>query len=325
MLIIGGITRLTGSGLSMTDWNLVLGTIPPLDHAGWVQAFDRYRTFPEYQQLNLGMTLGEFKAIFFWEYLHRMLGRLIGLVFFLPLLWFWWHGFFDRSLKKRVSVLLFLGMTQGGMGWFMVKSGLVDNPHVSHYRLAMHLTLAFILLGCCTWFALDLRKRQKIHSSDDKLKLKKWVWTIGAVFFIQIIWGAFVAGLHAGKIYNTFPLMNNHWVPIHGWVLKPTILNLLENPGTVQWVHRILGTFLSLMVILMWTKMQFTELESVLRKRGLALLLIIIVQYSIGIITLLFHVPVILGVIHQAGAMLFMMGWLFLLNPLSQMKKHEFI
>jgi len=320
MLIIGGITRLTGSGLSMTDWNLVMGAIPPLDHSSWIKAFDRYKQFPEYQQLNVGMTLYEFKSIFFWEYLHRLLGRLIGIVFFIPLIWFWWRGYFNRFLKKRMSVLMGLGVLQGAMGWIMVRSGLVDNPHVSHYRLAMHLTLAFLLLGCCVWFALDLKKGHTIQGSSDKVLLKRWLWVIAAVFFVQITWGAFVAGLHAGKIYNTFPLMNNHWAPVNAWVLKPVILNFLANPGTVQWVHRIVGTLLTLMVILLWIKIQMTDTEPHIKKRGLALLLIVLLQYGVGVFTLLNHVPIALGVIHQAGAVLFWIGWLFLFNPLYHMK-----
>ena len=319
MLIIGGITRLTGSGLSMTDWNLVMGAIPPMDHSSWVKAFARYKQFPEYQQLNVGMTLNEFKSIFFWEYLHRLLGRLIGIVFFVPLIWFWWRGYFDQSLKKKMSVLMGLGVLQGAMGWIMVRSGLVDNPHVSHYRLAMHLTLAFLLLGCCIWFALDLREENTVKRSSDKLQLKRWLWAIAALFFVQITWGAFVAGLHAGKIYNTFPLMNSHWTPAHAWALKPVILNFLANPGTVQWVHRIVGTLLTLMVILLWIKIQMTDIESQIRKRGLALLIIVLFQYAIGVFTLLNHVPIALGVIHQAGAMLFWIGWLFLFNPLHRM------
>ncbi|HKK46963.1 MAG TPA: COX15/CtaA family protein, partial [Balneolaceae bacterium] len=272
MLIIGGITRLTGSGLSMTNWNLVMGTIPPLDHSSWLQAFDRYKQFPEYRQLNFGMTLPQFKAIFFWEYLHRLLGRLIGLVFFIPLVWFWWRGYFDRSLKKKMSVLLGLGILQGAMGWIMVKSGLVDNPHVSHYRLAMHLTLAFILLGCCIWFALDLRDGKVIRHTPGKKQIKRWLLVIAVFFFVQIAWGAFVAGLHAGKIYNTFPLMNSRWIPSHAWSLKPVLLNLLANPGTVQWIHRIVGTLLTLVVILLWIKVQMAQTEPIIQKRALALL-----------------------------------------------------
>lgn len=323
MLIIGGITRLTGSGLSMTNWNLIMGVVPPMDHASWMHTFNQYKQFPEYQQINVGMTLSDFKSIFFWEYLHRLIGRIIGLVFIIPFVWFWWKGYFDRSLKKRMSVLLGLGMLQGAIGWIMVKSGLVDQPHVSHYRLAIHLSMAFILLGCCVWFALDLNKKNKIQPTGSKRQLRHWLWGIATIFFFQIIWGAFVAGLRAGKIYNTFPKMNSHWIPRNAWMLKPTILNLLANPGTVQWVHRILGTILTLTVILLWIKIQTTDAESTLRQRGLALLLIVLAQYTIGIFTVLEHVPVALGVIHQAGAMLFWIAWLFLFNPLYRMKKQR--
>jgi len=315
MVIIGGITRLTGSGLSMTDWNLIMGTFPPTNHTEWQQAFDQYKQFPEYQQVNRGMSLGEFKAIFFWEYVHRLLGRLIGLVFIFPFLYFWIRGYFSKSFKRKMLFLLFLGALQGGMGWFMVKSGLVDVPYVSHYRLAAHLMLAFIIMGFCVWFALDLRqpRSEMSQTNNANATLKKWALGILAVFVIQVIWGAFTAGLDAGYMYNTFPKMNDSWVPPFGGSF---LVSLVENPGVVQWMHRILGTLLTLMVFGLWLKTLLQETASNFIRYSSTLLGIVIVQYLIGILTVLYQVPVALGVLHQGLAMVFLVAWLKSAYPL---------
>lgn len=318
MLIIGGITRLTGSGLSMTDWNLIMGALPPMSAEEWQQAFARYQQFPEYQQLNVGMALGEFKQIFFWEYLHRLIGRFIGIVFLVPFLWFWVRGYFDARLLKRMLVLFGLGAAQGAMGWIMVKSGLVDNPHVSHYRLAAHLLLAFLLIGVCVWYALDLRN---LADKDEEAvrygSYKKWGLVILGIFVLQVFWGALTAGLDAGFIYNSFPRMNGSWFPRNGLALQPALKNLVENPGTVQWVHRLLGTLLALTVTGLWIKTKFSEVEKAVSLRVDILLGAILLQYLLGIFTLLYHVPVALGVIHQAGAVLFWIAWLIYFHRLS--------
>jgi len=309
MVIIGGITRLTGSGLSMTDWNLIMGTFPPTTQAEWQHAFDQYKQFPEYQQVNKGMTLGEFKSIFFWEYVHRLLGRVIGLVFFIPFAFFWVKSYFSSGFKKKMLFLLFLGALQGGMGWFMVKSGLVDVPYVSHYRLAAHLLLAFFIMGFCVWFALDLRqpRSEMSPSNNANAALKKWVLGILAVFVVQVIWGAFTAGLDAGYMYNTFPKMNDLWIPPSGGSF---LVSLVENPGMVQWTHRILGTLLTLMVFGLWVKSLLDESSSYVIKDSSILLAIVFAQYLIGILTVLYQVPIALGVLHQGMAMVFLIAWL---------------
>lgn len=311
MVVIGGITRLTGSGLSMSDWNLIMGTLPPMNESEWMAAFEQYKQFPQYQQLNEGMTLPEFKQIFFWEYIHRLMGRIIGIVFLLPFLFFWIRGYFSRKMLKRAWILFGLGALQGAMGWVMVKSGLVDVPYVSHYRLAMHLLLAFVLVSFCTWYALDLREnriRRKVKQSGN---LNFWALAVAAVFSIQLIWGAFTAGLDAGYIYNTFPLMNGDWVPQNAWSMQPFIINMLENPGTVQWIHRIAGTLLLILVIVLWFITRKAKVTETLSAKATLLAALIFAQYLLGIYTVLYQVPVTLGVMHQGFAIIFWVAWLF--------------
>lgn len=328
MVLIGGITRLTGSGLSMTDWNLIMGSIPPLNETQWQQAFEQYKQFPEYQLRNTGMSLDGFKAIFFWEYTHRLLGRLIGLVFLVPFLYFWVRGWFTPRLLRRALLLFGLGALQGVMGWIMVKSGLVDVPYVSHYRLAAHLLLAFALLGLCCWYALDLRTRDGRKGPDYPARapdlplvglesLRTWALTVGGLFFLQVLWGAFTAGLDAGYMYNTFPMMNEGWLPREGASMQPFINNLFENPGTVQFIHRLLGTVLALAVIGLWWKTRREEMGSYFRRPALLLAVIVAAQYLLGVFTVLYQVPVSLGVAHQAGALLFWIGWLFFYHRLA--------
>lgn len=309
LLIIGGITRLTGSGLSMTDWNLIMGVLPPMSDSAWHEAFRQYQQFPEYQQLNTGMTLGEFKSIFFWEYTHRLVARMIGLVFIGPFLWFWMKGKLTPKLFKRSMLLFFLGASQGAMGWIMVKSGLVDVPRVSHYRLAAHLTFAFALAGLCSWYALDMRQGKSTKSNITVDNLKSWMWVAGGLLILQIIWGAFVAGLDAGFIYNTFPDMNGDWVPRNMMALEPLLRNLVENPGTVQWTHRIIGTTLLIPVFIIWVKARnATDFKLIARIQIFSGL--ILLQYILGAITVLMSVPVPIGVLHQAVAMLIWISWL---------------
>jgi cytochrome c oxidase assembly protein subunit 15 len=321
MLIIGGITRLTGSGLSMTDWNLIMGAIPPMNEPEWMAVFERYQQFPQYQKLNMGMTLTEFKAIFFWEYVHRLLGRVIGIVFLIPFLFFWIGGYFSRRMFRRALVLFGLGALQGAIGWFMVKSGLIDMPHVSHYRLAFHLLLAFLLVSCCAWFALDIDNQRPKSRNIADLKIKSWSIAVAMLFFVQATWGAFTAGLDAGYIYNTFPMMNGAWLPLEAWAMKPRILNLVENPATVQWMHRLMGTLLGLATIWLWIRTRKANVRSSVKMKSTILLGLILVQYSLGVLTLLYHVPVALGVSHQAVAMLFWIDWLVFYHNLGSYRK----
>ena len=302
ILVVGGITRLTGSGLSMTDWKPIMGSIPPLTDTQWQEAFDQYKQFPEYNVKNSGMSLTDFQFIFFWEYLHRMLGRLLGIVFLVPFAWFMVSRSFDKKQLIRSILLLSLGLGQGLMGWLMVQSGLIDIPEVSHYRLAAHLLLAFIIFGCCIWFALDLSSKRR-NVSKGGLKLRSWLNLFLFLLLMQVVWGAFTAGLHAGYIYNTFPKMHSFWIPPEILLLEPAILNFFENMSTVQWTHRLLATVLGVMVIAIWARsfsLNFTGNE---KKWIIALFVTVLIQYAIGVFTLIYYIPTWLGVFHQAMAM----------------------
>lgn len=328
MTIIGGITRLTGSGLSMTDWNLVLGIIPPTDSAGWMNAFEQYKQFPEYQQLTSGMTLSEFKEIYSWEYLHRLTGRLTGMVFLVPFLWFWYRGYFDRAQITRLSVLFLLGATQGAMGWVMVKSGLVDLPYVSHYRLALHLVLSFLLFGFCVWLALDLNERRGAKENireENAAGFFSWMYGIAGVLLLQVVWGAFVAGLKAGYIYNTFPLMNESLMPVNAWAMEPLLLNLFENPGVVQWSHRVIGTVLVLTVILFWIRVATYNIHRAVQYRVFALMVLVFVQFLLGVFTLVTHVPIALAVAHQVMALMIWGSWIELYHRLKRKRKKIYL
>lgn len=312
ILVIGGITRLTQSGLSIVDWQPVLGVVPPLNEAQWQDAFDRYRQFPEYQQLRRGMSLAEFKLIYFWEYLHRMVARGIGLVFLLPFAVFWMRGYFTPQLLRRVLLLFALGALQGFVGWFMVRSGLVDRPHVSHFRLAIHLSIAFAIFGLCLWYAADLRTRlvsEPIARGARRLILRG-LSLLGALLALQIFYGALVAGLKAGLFFNTFPLMGGRLIPPNVLGLEPPLLNLVENPVTVQWLHRLLGTVLGIAAVAFFLRVRSAGVDGTSRTLNSALLSLVVVQYLLGVLTLLHHVPVGLGVAHQAMAMVLFGVWL---------------
>ncbi len=302
ILIIGGITRLTGSGLSMTDWKPIMGAIPPLTEAQWEEAFDQYKQFPEYQQVNRGMSLSEFQFIFFWEYLHRMAGRLLGLVFLIPFGWFLFKKKFDKTQLRRALLLLVLGAGQALMGWYMVMSGLIDVPAVSHYRLAAHLLLAFIIFGCCVWFALDLKEKFQ-SAGDQAARLNRWLAAFLVLLVIQVIYGAFTAGLNAGHIYNTFPKMFQYWFPPELWLYEPFLMNFVENMVTVQWIHRVVGTVLGLLVIFIWLRSFQLKTSFTTKMWALGLFSITLLQYATGVFTLIYHVPIWLGVLHQALAM----------------------
>ena len=303
MVVIGGITRLTGSGLSMVDWQPIMGSIPPLTEVEWQETFDQYKQFPQYNEVNYRMTLSEFKFIFFWEYIHRLIGRLIGLVFIIPFAWFIIKKKMNSRQIKHGILLLILGAGQGLMGWFMVKSGLIDYPRVSHYRLAAHLILAFSIFGFCIWFARGLApKKSERHSSHKELT--KWLSIFIILLTFQIIWGAFVAGLQAGHVYNSFPKMYGYWTPPELWVMEPLFYNFLENIVTVQWIHRVVGTILGLTVISMWIRSFSLKPDHKTRMWNLALFSGVLIQYGIGVFTLIFHVPVWLGVFHQAMALI---------------------
>ncbi len=322
VLIVGGITRLTQSGLSIVDWDPLFGVIPPLTEAQWLETFDRYRQFPEYQQLRQGMTLSEFELIFFWEYLHRLLARGIGLVFLVPLLFFWVRGYLTRPLVRRSLALFGLGAAQGVMGWLMVASGLVDRPSVSHFRLAAHLSLAFLIFGFAVWLARELAvsaTRPAIAPRAYRF-VSRGLVAVGALLLLQVVWGAFTAGLDAGLYNNTFPLMDGKLVPATLLWLDPPVRNFVHNPVAVQWMHRVLGTLLGLATIGLFIGTRRLHTDRLTARLNAMFLALIVVQYLLGVLTLLFFVPVALGVTHQATAMITFGVWVTWLHHVRNLE-----
>ena len=316
MVIIGGITRLTGSGLSMVEWNVVMGAIPPLNDLQWQEAFDKYKQYPEYLNINYDFTLSNFKHIFFWEYLHRLIGRLIGLVFIFPFVYFWIKKKLDTSLLLKLFIILALGGFQGVLGWYMVKSGLIDNPDVSHYRLAAHLISAFTVYAYTFWVALDLIYYQ-FKLGETFSSIRKWVLGLFSLVILQIIYGAFVAGLDAGKLYNTFPKMGDEWIAQSVTAMKPFYLNFLESRGGIQFVHRCIAYIVFTFTIIVWYKSKSLKL-SPQQKLGFNLLLTAVcLQITLGIFTLLYSVPIVLGVLHQFGALMLFTTLVYLLHQLK--------
>lgn len=313
VLVVGGITRLTQSGLSIVDWDPFVGVIPPLTHADWQHVFERYQQFPEYQQLRQGMGLHEFKVIFFWEYLHRLLARTIGLVFLVPFIYFWLRKYFNRPLLWRALALFGLGAAQGVMGWVMVASGLVDRPSVSHFRLAAHLSLAFLIFGYSIWLAREMSvsaASTRVAEATRRL-MRRGLMAIVAVFGLQVVWGALTAGLKAGRYHNTFPLMEGKLVPPTLYWLEPTWLNFFENPVGVQWMHRVLGTVLALTVIGVFIMVRQSDADAGSRRLAAGFMGGVLLQYTLGVLTLIYVVPIPLAVVHQATAMLLFGLWVW--------------
>ncbi len=300
MVILGGVTRLTGSGLSMVDWRPIMGAIPPISSEDWQTTFNMYKQSPEFIVKNFSMNVEDFKSIFWLEYLHRLLGRLIGLVFFFPFLYFFATGYLHKRELPKYLIMLFLGGMQGLLGWYMVQSGLIDNPAVSQYRLTAHLSSAFLIYGFMLWVALSLIYPTKKTSN-------KWAKiTIGltTLIIITIISGGFVAGLKAGKIYNTYPMMGEYWIPPGIFALKPSWINWFENIATVQLSHRILTLTTLLAVMFYWFNIRKSNLSERVIKAVNALMHTTILQFILGISALLMFVPTVLAATHQATAML---------------------
>jgi heme a synthase len=317
MVVVGGITRLTHSGLSISNYKLISGTIPPMNDVEWQTAFDLYQQYPEYQKLNAHFTLQDFKDIYFWEWLHRFIGRLIGLVFFLPFLYFLITKQLTRPTIKKSVILLALGAFQGFLGWYMVKSGLIDNPDVSHYRLAAHLTTAFITFAYTFWVALDIIfPSKKIVYKPFRNLIRLGL----AALLLQIIYGAFVAGLDAGFIHNHWPMMNEGKF-MHETVYieqNPLYKNFIEGKSGVQFVHRILAYIVAALVFVIWYKAKKMTL-TIYQERGVnAMLLMVGIQFLLGVFTLLLQVPVWLGVAHQIGAFVLLSAMTFTLHRFSK-------
>lgn len=310
VLIVGGITRLTRSGLSIVEWDPLFGIIPPLNDAQWQETFDRYRQFPEYQKLRQGMSIEEFKFIFFWEYIHRVLARTIGMVFLVPFVFFAVRRWLSRPLALRALALFGLGAMQGVMGWLMVASGLVDRPSVSHFRLAAHLGLAFIICGYAVWLARELAVDdvRAAVSARTAAGIRRGLGYVGALLALQVVWGAFVAGLKAGFIHNTFPLMGGALVPASLLAHDSPLGALVNHPAAVQWLHRVIGTVLLLGAGWYWLRVRRAA-EARAHGFAAALLALIAGQYLLGVVTLLYRVPVPLGVAHQAAALVIFAVW----------------
>ena len=303
MVVVGGVTRLTRSGLSIVEWQPLMGAIPPLTQSHWQELFDKYQQTPEFLRVNQDMSLHEFKRIFWWEYVHRLLGRLIGLAFFVPLLWFLVKGRIERALLPRLVAIFLLGGLQGAVGWWMVKSGLVDDPRVSHVRLSIHLGIAFVIFAALFWTALGLLSGEPARDRHRR-RLAGYGAALCALIFLMVLSGALVAGTRAGYAYNTFPLMNGHFLPPETFMLEPWWQNFLHNMAAVQFNHRLIAWLLFLMVPAFWWGLRAIALPARGRLASNLLLAMLGVQLALGISTLLLRVPVTLGAAHQGGAML---------------------
>ena len=303
MVILGGATRLTGSGLSMVEWDPIFGIVPPLDEETWNETFALYQLSPEYRKINIGMDLSGFKSIYWYEYSHRLLGRTIGTVFLLPFLFFLIKGWVRRPLVPKLIAMFVLGGLQGVLGWYMVKSGLVDNPHVSQYRLTAHLGLAVLIYAYMLQVALGLWSGSQ-RLTEVATGLRHATGLLGGLVFITILSGGFVAGLKAGFAYNTFPLMDGHWIPEVIFLQQPLWRNFFENIATVQFNHRVLATLVFFSVVALWLVAMRQSLPTSARNGLHGLLAVALLQVTLGISTLLLHVPVPLAVMHQGGALL---------------------
>ncbi len=302
MVVLGGVTRLTQSGLSMVEWHPVTGWLPPTSEAAWRETFLNYQQFPEFRQLDFAMDLAQFKKIFWLEYVHRLWGRLIGVAFIVPFVYFLARRRVDWRLGAKLGALFVLGGLQGVLGWYMVKSGLVERPDVSQYRLSAHLGAALVIYGYMLWVALGILFPEP-HAPPGGRILWRSSLAVLALIFVTVLSGAFVAGTDAGFAYNTFPLMAGQWVPDGLFDLDPVFLNFFENITTIQFEHRLLAEVLFVVIAAFWIKARRAALTARARRAGRGLAAMAVVQIALGISTLLLVVPVALAAAHQAGAL----------------------
>ncbi len=308
IVVVGGITRLTHSGLSIVEWQPIVGALPPLDEAGWQETFGKYKQTPQYRLVNPGMSLDGFKSIFWWEYIHRLLGRLIGAAFLLPLLWFALRGRIARALAWKFAAIFGLGALQGALGWYMVQSGLVDNPRVSQFRLTAHLGIAFLIYAAMLWIAFDLLFAR---AGPVSRRLRGFALALAVLVFVMVLSGGLVAGTRAGLAYNTFPLMNGRFVPPEIFALEPWYLNFSNNISTVQFDHRLIAWLLAFLVPWFWLRVRREAAPRRARLAADLLLGALALQIALGIATLLLAVPVPFAAAHQAGALLVFSAALF--------------
>jgi len=319
MVVVGGITRLTNSGLSMTDWHLVTDTFPPLTEAKWQETFEQYKQFPEYQKINIhnDFTLSDYKFIYFWEWFHRFIGRILGFVFIIPFVYFLIKKKLDKDTLKKCYILLGMGGFQGFLGWFMVRSGLIDNPDVSHFRLSLHLTFAFITFAYTFWVALDLLYPERKTPVFSLRKIARFALFL---LLLQIIYGGFVAGLDAGFIHNHWPLMSDGEF-FHESILleKDTwLLRLTEGKSGVQFVHRTLAYIVVGSILLLAFRSHKFDLSKDQKSGINALVIIVFVQFALGVFTLLYNVPLWLGLTHQVVAFFLLTAMTYSLHRLSK-------
>jgi len=322
MVVVGGITRLTGSGLSITEWKVVTGAIPPLNEAQWVDAFNKYKQIPQYKLLNSDFTLSDFKFIFFWEFIHRLFGRMIGVVFMIGFVYFYSKKVITKELMPKLLFMFVLGGIQGFLGWYMVSSGLTENVRVSHIRLAIHLTFAFITFGYIFKVALSQLYPVKSTNGYAITKYQKFGIAILILLTLQIIYGAFVAGTKAGWTYNTWPQMEGEWMPesVSYMFNKEGGSSLINNLASVQFIHRTLAYVITLIVLYVGiSAIRDKKLEKYHQHAAMLLLSFIFIQVILGIFTLLYKVPISLGVIHQAMAFFLFAASIYFIHRL----KHE--
>jgi cytochrome c oxidase assembly protein subunit 15 len=318
MVVLGGVTRLTGSGLSMVDWRPLMGALPPMSDEAWQKTFEMYQQTPEFLKVNADMDVDGFKGIFWLEYLHRLLGRTIGIVFLIPFLIFARRGYIQKQEWPKYALMFVLGGLQGVLGWYMVMSGLVNNPAVSQYRLVAHLGAAFLIYAYMFWVALSLKL------PTDSQTPHPWyrkTLALATLVTVTVISGGFVAGLKAGKIYNTFPMMGEYWAPPGMFALEPWWRNFFDNLATVQFDHRILAIATFILIVVYWIRIRKTELPARVARGVNALLHTAVLQVVLGIATLLLVVPVFLAATHQAVAMLLFTVALYLCHGLRRAPK----
>jgi heme a synthase len=320
MILLGGVTRLTHSGLSMVEWKPLIGIIPPLTDMEWQTTFEKYQQFPEYQKVNEGMSVGEFKSIFMFEYLHRVLGRLIGVIFLLPFLFFYFTKRIQSGLTPKLIVMFVLGGLQGLLGWYMVKSGLIDNPRVSQYRLTAHLGAAVIIYAYILWVAFGLLSVSSSVSSSFSMAakgFKRYALTLSGLLFLMILSGGLVAGTRAGFAYPTFPLMGDSFIPPGLFDTEPFWLAIFEDITTIQFNHRIFAYVLFVLILSFAFKVLRSGIPGRLRTGTHCLIALLLIQVTLGISTLLLHVPVSLAAAHQGGAIALFTASLFVSRCLS--------
>ena len=319
MVVVGGITRLTNSGLSMTDWHLGKDTLPPLTETQWQEAFEAYKQFPEYQKINIhnDFSIEDYKFIYFWEWFHRFIARILGVVFIIPFFYFLLKKKLDTETLKKCFILLGMGALQGFFGWFMVKSGLVDDPDVSHFRLSLHLTFAFITFAYTLWVALDLFYPEK---NKLILPLRKLAQITMFILLLQIIYGGFVAGLDAGFIHNHWPMMSDNQFFHESIILEKDnwLSRLTEGKSGVQFVHRTLAYIVVGLILFLVFKSTHYDLTSQQKKGLNALVILVVMQFILGVLTLLYSVPLWLGLTHQIFAFFLLTAMTYTLHRLSK-------